>query len=322
MSQKKIQGQSVFRLYKICEIMEGMYIDAYALIVQQDLDGGDTLQREGMYAFGKWLRYSKNPNVLIVDEIPERRDPKKIMDKLEVKPGIFVRHPDPNKWYSNPDTTSRDQLVPVIAYCGAYQDYPRLWRLFKATLKRGLFAQNTKRAGDGPRRWKMPDTMLAHLDLFIRAGGYWTAPLYPLLFVTDTIDLIGTLLQQIPIHWEQTAKRLRFKEPRDVDDNNVIISHLMAATFKPTPISWLNRQIYSLTRRTNYGNTIKGETNPVMGALVWYHRFENRGNPEMAELYRPLIEEYFSPRESFNESIQFVAQKFERLKGKILLASL
>ncbi|NJM09737.1 MAG: hypothetical protein HC883_02235 [Bdellovibrionaceae bacterium] len=226
------------------------------------------------------------------------------------------------EWYSNPDTTSRDQLVPVIAYCGAYEDYPRLWRLFKQTLKRGLFAQNIKRAGDGPRKWKVPDTMIAHLDLFIRAGGKWTVPLYPLLLLTDTIDLVGTLLHQFPIHWEQTAKRLRFKEPRDVDDNNVIISHLMAATFKPTPISWLNRQLYSITRRMNNGNTIKGETNPVMGALVWYHRAENRGNPEMAELYRPLIEEYFSPQESYRQSVHELTRHFERLSGRILFASL
>lgn len=299
-----------------------MYIDAYALIVQQDQDGGDTLQREGMYAFGKWLRYNKNKNVLIVDEIPERRDPAAIMDKLEVRPGIFVRHPDPWKWYSDPDTTSRDQLVPVIAYCGAYEDYARLGRLFKQTLKRGLFAQNTKRAGDGPRSWKMPDTMLAHLDLFIRAGGWYTAPLYPLLFVTDTVDLVGTLLQQVPIHWQQTARRMRFKLPKDVDDNNVIISHLMAASFKPTPISWLNRQIYSITRRQNLGNTEKGEANPVMGALVWYHRTEAGGNPEMAELYRPLVEQYFSPRESLHESVAALSRKIERLTGKILLASM
>jgi hypothetical protein len=299
-----------------------MYIDAYALIVQQDQDGGDTLQREGMYAFGKWLRYNKNRNVLIVDEIPARRDPAAIMDKLEVKPGIFVRHPDPWKWYSDPDTTSRDQLVPVIAYCGAYEDYPRLWRLFKATLKRGMFAQNTKRAGDGPRSWKLPDTMIAHLDLFIRAGGPYTMPLYPLLLVTDTIDLAGTLLQLLPLHWEQTARRLRFKQPKDVDDNNVIISHLMAAAFMPTPISWLNRQLYAITRRQNLGNTVMGETNPVMGALVWYHRAEAGGNPEMAELYRPLVEQYFSPRENFHQTIAQWSRKIERWTGKILLASL
>ncbi|MGE4132157.1 MAG: hypothetical protein AB7F86_11005 [Bdellovibrionales bacterium] len=299
-----------------------MYVDAYAIIVQQDGDGGDSLQREGMYAFGKWLRYQESSNTLIIVEPPERQDSSKILDKFEVEPGVYVRHPDPEKWYSNPDTTSRDQLVPVIAYCGAYQDYPRLWRLFKRVMARGFFSQNTVRAGDNIRGRKIPDTFLAHLDLFIRAGGYWTAPLYPVLFVTDTIDLIGTLLNQVPIHWENTARRFRWVEPRDVDDNNVVIGHLMAMAFKPTPISWLNRQIYSWTRRMNNGNFVRGESNPVMGAMVWYHRKEHRGNPEMAELYRPLILKYFSPQDDVRRAKLEINLAISRWSNHLLTTSL
>jgi len=299
-----------------------MYVDAYALIVQQDGDGGDTLQREGMYAFGKWLRYNSRTNTVVINEPPERRDPKKVMDKMEIKPGIYVRHPDPTKWYSNPKTTSRDQLVPVLAYCAAYEDYPRLWRLFKATAKRGMFSQNIKRAGEGHREFKVPDTWIGHLSLFIRAGGWYTAPFYPVLLLTDTISFTGTLLHQIPVHFEQTAKRFRFKEPKDVDDNNAIIYHLMAAKFKPTPISWLHRQFYGLTRRANYGNYFLGERNHVMGALVWYHRPQNRGNPEMAELYRPVIEEYFSPADDYERLRIEAAGLFNRFSEKLLTTSL
>lgn len=277
-----------------------MYVDAYALIVQRDSDGGDTLQREGMYAFGKWLRYNRSTNTAVVEDVPDKdRDPKQVMDRLEVKPGIYVRHPDPKQWYSNPNTTSRDQLVPVFAYCAAHEDYPRLGRLFWASLKRGFFAQNTIRAGANQNERKVPDTLLGHLSLFIRAGGYWTAPFYPWLLVTDSVSLAGTLLQQIPIHYVTASGKLRFKELRDVDDNNSIIQMLVAAHFKPTPISWLNRQVYAYTRRPNYGNTVLGERNPVMGALAWYHRAEAGGNPEMAELYRPLINEYFSPADDY-----------------------
>jgi hypothetical protein len=287
----------------------GMYIDAYAIIVQKDLDGGDSLHREGLYAFGKWLRYNREANSFHIDEIPERQDPGKIMDKFEVQPGIYVRHPDPNKWYSNPDTTSRDQLIAVIAYCAAYKDYPRLWRLFKAVAGRGFFAQNVLRNGDVPKQWKVPDTMLGHLGLFIRAGGWWTAPLYPLLYVTDALDLMSTVLQQFPLHFETARGRFRLKERRDVDDNNTILAHLMAAHFKPTPISWLDRIIYSYTRRENLGNTIMGERNRVMGAMTWYHREEARGNPELAQLYRPLIEEFFaSPGDHYSRFHNRLAQ--------------
>ncbi|MBX3021183.1 MAG: hypothetical protein KF799_05845 [Bdellovibrionales bacterium] len=290
-----------------------MFVDSYALISQRDGDVGDSLQREGMYAFGKWMRYNRETNSIVVVEIPERRDSKKIIAKFEVEPGVYVRHPDPTRWSSEPATTSRDQLLPVIAYCGAYQDYERLGRLFVAVAKRGFFAQNLFKIADPELKPKIPDTMIGTLGLFIRAGGWYTAPLYPLLLVTDTGDLISTLLNLIPVHWEESNLRLRWKEPRDVDDNNTVISQLMAVAFKPTPISWLNRQIYAWTRSPNNGNLILGERNPVMGALVWYHRTEAGGNPEMAELYRPLVEEYFSPRERYDEAVFHIAHRIVRM---------
>lgn len=299
-----------------------MYIDAYALIAQQDGDVGDSLHREGMYAFGKWLLYNRDDNTLVISEIPARRDPQQIISKFEVEPGVYVRHPDPKRWSSNPDTTSRDQLVPVIAYCGAYQDYARLWRLFRATASRGMFAQNILDTGDGETVQKVPDTMIGHLGLFIRAGGYWTAPLYPVLLVTDTVDLIGTILELVPVHWEETDKRLRTRALGDVDDNNTIIAQLMAVSFKPTPISWLNRQLYSLFRPVNYGNTILGESNRVMGALAWYHRSEAGGNPEIAELYRPMIEKYFSPEDSYSQVVLRVTSLYDHLTGHILTTAL
>lgn len=298
-----------------------MYVDAYALIVQRDGDGGDSLQREGMYAFGKWLRYNSDNNTVLISEPPERQNAERILDKFEVEPGIYVRHPDPHKWYSNPDTTSRDQLVPLIAYCGAYRDHQRLWRLFKAFAGRGFFSQNTKRAGEGHREWKVPDTMIAHLGLFIRAGGWWTAPFYPLLLVTDAVELAGTLLQLIPVHWEQTNKRFRWVDLRDVDDNNAIVAHLLAAKFKPTPISWLDRQLYAYTRRINYGTTLLGESNPVMGAMAWYHRVGGGGNPEIAELYRPLIQEYFAPQDDLERLRLDVTAFVAKFSDRVLTVS-
>lgn len=299
-----------------------MFVDAYGFIVQQDGDGGDTLQREGMYAFGKWLRYNQTDNTVVISEAPGRRDSSTILNQLEIGPGRYIRHPDPERWYSNPNTTSRDQLVPILAYCAAYKDYPRLWRLFKATATRGMFSQNYRRAGEGHRDLKVPDTWLGHLSLFIRAGGYYTLPLYPLLMVTDTISLLGTILHQFPLHFEQTAKRFRLKGPGDVDDNNAIIYHLVAAHFKPTPISWAHRQFYALTRSANNGNYLLGESNPVMGALVWYHRKQNRGNPEMAELYRPLIEQYFSPRDDYQRVRIEMTSLFNRFSERLLTTSL
>jgi len=301
-----------------------MFIDAYHLISQRDFDSGDTLQREAMVAFGKKIQYNSLTNtVAILNELSDRPTPEQIMDELEVAPGIYIRHPDPTKWYSNPDTTSRDQIIPVFAYCAAYEDYARLNRLFWATLKRGMFAQNTLRAGAGETDRKIPDPMHMTLALFIRAGGWWTAPLYPLLFLTDSIELLATLVAALPLHWQDDHILPRMRDPNDVDDNNSIIQHLMAVYYKPTPISWLNRYFYSVTRPINNGNLLLNESNPVMGALRWYHRdtFEGDGNPEIAELYRPLVDEYFtfrSPLKMAKESLMpaqnFFVSKWNNLK--------
>jgi len=276
-----------------------MYIDAYSVIVQKDFDGGDSLQREGMYAFGKKLRYNSTDNTITLTPPASRRIASvDVMDNFEVKPGIYIRHPDHLRWYSNPDTTSRDQLLPVIAYCAAYEDHPRLWRLFKATAQRGFFAQNTIRIGEGETDIKIPDPMQLNIAQFIRAGGWWTAPFYPLLFIFDAYELVGTALTALPLHFKDDHWIPRNKNQNDVDDNNVVIQHLMAAVYKPTPFSELSRYLYSVTRPQNFGNTKLGEKNPVMGALRWYHRseFGGEGNPEMAEVYRPLIEKYFTYR--------------------------
>jgi hypothetical protein len=286
-----------------------MYIDAYAVIVQKDMDGGDTLHREAMYAFGQKLIYNMAKNEIYLsnpDAHPnrglaeiakiQRPPPAEILNRFEVEPGIYIRHPDPEKWYSNPDATSRDQVFPVIAYCAAYEDYQRLWRLFKATVKRGMFAQNLLRIGDQEKDPKLPDSMHLNMAQFIRAGGYWTAFLYPLLLVYDSIELVGTVITALPLHLKDDHWIPRTKQLDDVDDNNIVIQHLLAARYKPTIISEINRFIYSVTRAENYGNTSLGEDNAVMGALRWYHRdnYGGRGNPEMAELYRPLVMSYFS----------------------------
>lgn len=297
-----------------------MYVDAYSVIVQKDFDGGDSLQREGMYAFGKKLRYDSTDNKVYLTPPASRRIASvDIMDTFEVQPGIYVRHPDTTMWYSNPDTTSRDQLLPVIAYCAAYEDYPRLARLFKATLKRGFFAQNTLRIGEDETDRKIPDPMLLNAAQFIRAGGWWTAPLYPLLFVFDSYELVGTLLSALPLHFKDDHLIPRLKNDNDVDDNNIVIQHLMAAAYKPTPISELNRYLYASLRPENLGNTLLGEKNHVMGALRWYHRSEygGHGNPEIAEVYRPLIEKYFT----YPNAQEVLAQILDRFESREVLVT-
>ena len=264
-----------------------MHIDAFGLITQANGDGGDTCHREGMYAFGVWL----NEQVLNITQ-PKSRSlrTQQIFDLLEIKPGIYVRHPDPSKWYADPSTTSRDQLMGVVAACAATGDRGRLWRLFKAVMRRGGFAQNTKRNW-GEVGWKIPDPMFFTFGLFIRAGclGWF----YPLLLIHDLFDLVGTLTQILLPRWDENRRRLVRRCMDDVDDNNTVISVLLAVAILPTPLSWVNRKLYARFRPMNFGCTELGETNRVQGALSWYHREgESGGNPEMAELYRAAIERW------------------------------
>lgn len=274
-----------------------MYLDAYAIIVQKDMDGGDSLHREAMYAFAIKLRENELKSPANPESLSSRRPAsfKNNLDIFEVAPGVYIRHPDPNKWYSNPETTSRDQLFPVIAYCAAYEDTGRLWRLFKAVARRGFFAQNWIRIGQNETAKKIPDPMHFNIAQFIRAGGWYTAPLYPLLFLFDGLELMGTIVSALPLHFRDDHLWPRWKNGNDVDDNNLVVQHLLAAHYKPTPFSALSRYIYSVTRARNFGNTKLGERNAVMGAISWYHRseFGGEGNPEIAEAYRPLIDEYF-----------------------------
>jgi len=177
--------------------------------------------------------------------------------------GLWFRHPN----YPDTSDCSRDQMDPIIMTLGAYESKSLLKLTFKAHAKRLFFYQNK----DVP--------MIVTPCLYIRAFKAWY--LYPILCVLD----IGFMFA-----WVENLFR---RNPDDVDDNNNIMRMTQAAQVMPTPLSWLGRKLYAKTRRPNLGNTVKGEKNAVMGALVWYHRPESGGNPAIAELYRPIVERYF-----------------------------
>lgn len=272
-----------------------MHLDNQRLIVQSDGDAGDSLHRAGSWALVEKIRQELNVGSSLFDQ-PERPRPWREAQPLyEVKPGIYVRHPDKSKWYSNPDTTSRDQLVPAIIALGVHKMRAELWRVEKKILLRGLFAQNIYRNWEPVenQKKKIPDTFLFCIGLLIRAWGRWAIPLYPVLIVLDFVDMIGQMIELIPIRVTDEWK-VRRKDSTDADDMNGINKHLQALFVLPTPFSWASRKLYSKYRMATMGTIELKEPNRIMGALVWYNRPAGNGNPEMAEIYRPLIERYFS----------------------------
>jgi hypothetical protein len=234
-------------------VLESAYIqfDSMHLIVQADGDGGDTAQRTGMFYY---IHY---------DEAAFTH----ALDQLEIKPGIYIRHPDQSDFRSDPSRFSRDQQRPLVIAMGKYGMNDRLWRLTKAHLMRLGKYQNADFSGP------------SHIGEYIRA--FRARVLYPVLFVTDFALVFDSIDLAITSQFN----------PDSTDDNNHILSLLQAQDIMPTPVSWVARKIYKHFRAPNLGNTVFGETSPAQGALIWYHRADQGGNPLIAEGYRGLLQD-------------------------------
>lgn len=235
-----------------------MHRDQYGLIVQADGDGGDTAQREGMVAFV----YS-----LIGSEFTAAWEFRQAL-QLEISPGVCVRHPFQPDFRSDPKQFSRDQQDPLIVAAGACSQTPFIKRMLWAQVKRLGKYQNAD--------YLTPQS----IGCYIRALSAWY--LWPLLLFTD----LGLLFQALHIYF---ACR---NDPNNSDDNNHVIRTLQAQYTLPTPVSYVARKLYKALRPTNYGNTVLGEKSHIQGALNWYHSAQFGGNPEIAELYRPLVEKF------------------------------
>lgn len=207
------------------------YIDSFGMIVNKfDHDGGDSC------AHGCAIIYS----ILLVDTLSASFkamclgiDPTFYVSKLDSKenPGRYCRHPDPNKWYSNPDTLSRDQLTPLLALIGLLKIKTRRWNLFKQHIKRLLlFAWNTRKNGQINPPWKVPDLCGPDIwGMWIRAFRFW--PLYPVLLVSDFQTLIGSFIYRLKL-----------------SSNTIQMNHIIVVDYSnrimPTPLSYLSKIVY------------------------------------------------------------------------------
>jgi hypothetical protein len=185
------------------------------------------------------------------------------LDQLEIAPGIYVRHPYQAGFRNDPNRFSRDQQRALVIAMGSYRMDDRLWRLAKAHLARFGKYQNLDYLGP------------SHLGEYLRAFRAW--PVYPLLLITD----VGLVVSSIDIALT--------KDKDNVDDNNHVMALVQASQTMPTPISWLATRLYKKYRPINFGNEILGESDPVQGALSWYHRAESGGNPFISEMYRSSL---------------------------------
>jgi hypothetical protein len=113
-------------------------IDPQGLIenINEEWGGGDTAQREGMWAYGLALAFPDR-----VDSL--RAKFSLIAEKLSVGPGIYIRHTGPGPWwYTDPKDLSRDQTIPLVAAFGRLQAKGQLIDIATRTLERFGCAQN------------------------------------------------------------------------------------------------------------------------------------------------------------------------------------
>jgi hypothetical protein len=228
-----------------------MYRDKYGLIVQANGDGGDTAQRMGMWGFADVVENNYDPDAIAH---------LKATLQLEIKPGVFVRHPFQKGFQWDPKEFSRDQQDALVMYL-AERRPESAWCAFKNQVKRFGRYQNKDWAN------------LATISVYIRALKLWW--LWPLLFITDLHYIAGPLL----------AYPSQKRNPDDVDDINAILRMLQSTYRYPTLTAWIGRKLYVKIRPENNGARMY----TVCGALFWYFRASAGGNEEFARRYWPLV---------------------------------
>lgn len=222
------------------------------------LDGGDSAQRAGFYCSGLFLSGSPNEGVKAYLDMA---------DKLIVN-GKLVRNPRPGdsspKW-NNPRDCSRDQYRPMIIAAGLY-GLPEVVDVLTSNIK----------------AWTFPnyDVCLPNYYNEITRARYGNSrPVTGLGEACNRFD--------VRIRLSKSAK-----DPDDVgDDLNLLLSLAQGVYVNPNETSIANAKEYLSKRPTNYGCTKLGHKDPVIGALAWYFRADERGdgNPEIAGAWCPAI---------------------------------
>lgn len=243
--------------------INGIYYDDYDLPVHLD-GGGDSLQRLGMLhlAFEFRRRIGVGNHGYYMTEADDYR---RALKHLEVKRGVYRRHPSfpYNDVDSGKFVPSRDQFVVNIVAMGQYRLIDHIERIVERHEDRFLYSfQN----GDlcSPEFRNIFDRSL------LRFNDYRLGDLF--LFLS-TVFLC----------------KYKKSDPDSVDDITHLASLISASLTDPT---WLSRKAiryYLKNRPHNFGNKFKGETDPVMGWIAWYFRKEVGAPYGMVELWRPII---------------------------------
>ena len=294
--------------------------DQDGLIVHKGMDGGDTAQREGWYWLGVWIRQHMQ-----ADPWPVTRSLSfpQVIALLEPKhDGVFYRHPKLKPWnnpYDKEYGFSRDQMISLVAAMGVWGMTDGLRRLWNALPQDTLGGTKHTFNGDaqtilGQKVFKGDVVGPAAINLFRRA---WNEN--PML-ASDGNGSGGEdeLSANVDIRIASTLN----DRDNTGDDLNLIAMLLMAILRFPTPVSRRAVNVYAKNRPVTYGSFLgayrkqygtdlsapasevkrrldagiaggwKTDASRVYGAVRWYHRAEAGANPQLADLYAPIIRNY------------------------------
>ena len=233
-----------------------MYLDENFNIVQRDGDQGDTAQRSGFLESALIIREMLDiSNDEFLKETPWRFD--HIVNTLFIDKKLIR---NPIKW-SDPNDTSRDQTNPMLIACGLKGDLEKVQWL-------------------RPKGW-----------LLLKYQNADVASPADIAVVDRALGLKPSWLGDL---WAYFGIRIRCAQAKkDQDDTGDDLNTLIAAVFcymvTPTKQSTRNLKYYLDNRPQSFGTTKLGEKDFVIGSLCWYFRPETGGNPELANLWAPII---------------------------------
>lgn len=266
-------------------------IDSFGVIAQNandSWDGGDTIQREGMFMCAMHMHW-KAGRITIEEYTDMLSRYLAIIQKLNYDNGHSLRrHPDQSKWYYGTEVMSRDQLVPNLAALGYASPQILKQLLEKHALRGMLFTTNCRENGavasNAPTMtrwqkikfaiglydpgipcfyWKLPDiTDPSIWGAYVR-GLDWKV-LWPTLLLSDWILVIGAL-----------GTYYQTKKGTVTSDQNTQQMLLLQSNYvMSTPVSKLAMWIYKKTNPMNALNNYFAPAGdgPVMNQIyaeIW-----------------------------------------------------
>lgn len=192
----------------------------------------------------------------------------------EVGPGMYRRHPDSKKWYSDPRNFSRDQEMMLLMSFVASHDKQRIHEAFHAMLERKGFHQNIYPNYVDPRLDKIPPKTpdiltLTEVSTFLRGAKAYL--FYPIVMALDLSLPFEVLFAGIDDY------RSKLKGKRT--DQFVMMVPILRETQKNmvfSPGAWLARKLLKLF-------DWKGSINYIFAKKEW-------NDPPIHEILIPVGE--------------------------------